>query len=96
MIIEPDSGKTALNSFVYMYIAYNPFDVINKEFESDLSLVLSLVKLMHFSLFYYNFVYLSLTYITKRYLKYQNIHILLFHLRAIFSEPGSIIFPFCG
>jgi len=34
-------------------------------------------------------VYLSLTYITKRYLKYQNIHVLLFHLRAIFSEPGS-------
>ena len=30
MIIEPDSGKIALNSFVYMYIAYNPFDVINK------------------------------------------------------------------
>jgi len=35
-------------------------------------------------------VYLSLAYRTKRYLKYQNIHILLFHLRAIFSEPGSI------
>jgi len=30
-----------------------------------------------------------LAYRTKRYLKYQNIHILLFHLRAIFSEPGS-------
>jgi len=38
-------------------------------------------------------VYLSLTYmyITKRYLKYQNIHILLFHLRAIFSAPGSYV-----
>ena len=33
-------------------------------------------------------MYLSLAYITKRYLKYQNIHILLFHLRAIFSETG--------
>jgi len=32
-------------------------------------------------------VYLSLAYI-KRYLEYQNVHILLFHLRAIFSEPG--------
>jgi len=28
-------------------------------------------------------------YRTKTYRKYQNIHILLFHLRAIFSEPGS-------
>ena len=44
---------------------------------------------MHFNLFEYNFVYLSLAYRTKRYLKYQNIHILLFHLRAIFPEPGS-------
>jgi len=44
---------------------------------------------MHFSLFENNFVYLSLAYRTKRYRKYQNIHILLFHLRAIFSEPGS-------
>jgi len=59
-------------------------------------LVLYLVKLMHFSLFEYNFVYLSLAYRTKTYRKYQNIHILLFHLRAsdfqvfrIFSEPGS-------
>ena len=32
---------------------------------------------------------LSLAYRTKRYRKYHNIHILLFHLRAIFSEPGS-------
>ena len=48
-----------------------------------------LVKLMHFSLFEYNFVYLSLAYRTKRYLKCQHIYILLFHLRAIFSEPGS-------
>jgi len=46
---------------------------------------------MHFSLFEYNFVYLSLAYRTKTYRKYQNIHkyLLLFHLRAIFSEPGS-------
>jgi len=44
---------------------------------------------MHFSWFEYNFVYLSLAYRTKTYRKYQNIHILLFHLRAIFSEPGS-------
>jgi len=44
---------------------------------------------MHFSLFEYNFVYLSLAYRTKRYRKYQNIHSLFFHLRAIFSEPGS-------
>jgi len=49
---------------------------------------------MHFSLFEYNFVYLSLAYRTKRYLKYQDIHILLFHLRAIFSEPGSYVILF--
>jgi len=36
---------------------------------NDLSLVLYLVKLMHFSLFEYNFVYLSLAHRTKRYLK---------------------------
>jgi len=43
---------------------------------------------MHFSLFEYNFVYLLFEYRTKRYLKYQTIHILLCQLRAIFSEPG--------
>jgi len=47
--------------------------LINKK-GNDLSLVLYLVKLMHFSLFEYNFVYLSLAYRTKRYRKYQNIH----------------------
>jgi len=73
---------------ICIYCLQNSFDVINKGKWFILGLILSKINAFQLVLIQF-FLHLSLTYITKRYLKYQNIHILLFHLRAIFSEPGS-------
>ena len=47
---------------------------------------------MHFSLFEYNFVYLSLAYRTKRYLKYQNIHNYFFIFKGRCSQSLANLF----
>jgi len=86
VIYEPDSEKIGLNSCVY--IAYkNLFDVINKGKWFILGLILSKINAFQLVLIQFSVSFIDIH--NKKYLKYQNIHILPFHLRAIFSERGS-------
>jgi len=86
---ELGSEKIAL-----VYIAYKTLLMLLTK-ESDLSLVLSLVKLMH-CLNTIVCMYLSLAYCTEQNdilsIKLFIYSVLLFHLRTIFTEPGSLLF----